>query len=79
MSKKPEKTATYVVSCTTPKGSEYYRTQRHRWCRPMPGMNDDTWLLFPSHASATGYLSTMNLDEMDEETRATITVKEIWL
>lgn len=45
MSKKPEKTATYVVSCTTPKGSEYYRTQRHRWCRPMPGMNDDTWLL----------------------------------
>lgn len=36
-------------------------------------------LLFPSHASATGYLSTMNLDEMDEETRATITVKEIWL
>lgn len=80
MSKKTEKSPpTYVVVCTTSRGMEMYRTVRHRWCFPMPGMNDGIWLKFPSQASAEGYLQSQDFSAMDDDTRATVRVKEIWL
>lgn len=73
------KTPTYVIACKNPRGMEFYRTLRHRWCLPYVGMNDDQWMKFPSKASAEGYLSSQDFSAIDEETRVTVCVKEIWL
>lgn len=73
------KTPTYVIACTVGKNRDMYRTQRHRWCYPMPGMNDQMWLKFPSRGSAEGYLQSQDFSAMDEAIRPSVRIEEIWL
>ena len=79
MSSKPGKTATYVVACTTPKGTVFFRTVRHRWCIPMAGVNDYLWLKCGSRKEASDYIAAHDFSAMDDETRNPVRVEEIWL